>query len=427
MKFNNETIRTAVKEWCNESSGGGFVNSQIVKPIKTEKKYGHISKWNVSEVTDMSNLFRHGYGEFNEDIGNWDVSNATDMQGMFESAEHFNQDLSNWDVSSVINMKAMFYYAESFNQDIGAWDVSNVTNMSKMFAETKLFNQNLGNWEVSNVTDMSFMFNGINNFEREEYIEDENEIILSFNIEMWKVNNVTDMSFMFSNTSGVNPDIGNWDVSNVTTMYQMLYYSSFNQDISNWDVSNVNRMSGMFQACPFNHDISDWDVSNVTDMQKMFYQAHYFNQDLSKWDISNVTDMKDMFIDADAYSYGDLKIKDKKDESEIWIAMEKSTFYFGDDEEFEALELGIEFSNDVDGEHEIIDEIKEKLNCEHLIFTETENKDGEFELQRIIDLPAIDDYDGYGDGGHHGPFSSNEELINYVKGLETISFKDIDS
>ena len=47
-------------------------------------------------------------------------------------------------------------------------------------------------------------------------------------------------------------------------------------------------------------------------------------------------------------------------------------------------------------EQQLIDEIKEKLNCEHLIFTETENKDGEFELQRIIDLPAIDDYDGYG-------------------------------
>jgi hypothetical protein len=113
--------------------------------------------------------------------------------------------------------------------------------------------------------------------------------------------------------------------------------------------------------------------------------------------------------------------------AEIWIAMEKSTFYFGDDEELEALELRIEFGDEGDGEHAIIDEIKEKLNCEHLIFTETENKDGEFEFQRIIDLPEIDDYDGYGDGGHHGPFISNEELINYVEKLETISFKDIDS
>ena len=35
MKFNNETIRTAVKEWLNNSK-------------KAEEKYGHISNWNVS-------------------------------------------------------------------------------------------------------------------------------------------------------------------------------------------------------------------------------------------------------------------------------------------------------------------------------------------------------------------------------------------
>ena len=33
--------------------------------------------------------------------------------------------------------------------------------------------------------------------------------------------------------------------------------------------------------------------------------------------------------------------------------------------------------------------------------------------------------DGYGDGGTHGPFSSEKELINYVKQSETISFKNL--
>ena len=35
----------------------------------------------VSEITDMSNLF--SYSEFNGDISNWDVSNVTNMLGMF--------------------------------------------------------------------------------------------------------------------------------------------------------------------------------------------------------------------------------------------------------------------------------------------------------------------------------------------------------
>ena len=105
--------------------------------------------------------------------------------------------------------------------------------------------------------------------------------------------------------------------------------------------------------------------------------------------------------------------------------MEKSTFFYGDDKEFEALELTIELSDGGDGEHEIIDEIKEKLNCEHLIFTETENNDGEFVLQRIIDLPEIVDYDGFGDGGHHGPFTDVDEVFDFVKKINTISLKDV--
>ena len=44
--------------------------------------YGHISDWNTSAVTDMSNAF-DGRTTFNEDIGRWDVSNVTRMSFMF--------------------------------------------------------------------------------------------------------------------------------------------------------------------------------------------------------------------------------------------------------------------------------------------------------------------------------------------------------
>jgi surface protein len=80
--------------------------------------YGYPNdKWNVSQITGMSDLFE-GKNEFNEYIGSWDVTSVTDMGHIFYGATAFNQDIGSWDVSSVTNMHAMFHDAAAFNQDI---------------------------------------------------------------------------------------------------------------------------------------------------------------------------------------------------------------------------------------------------------------------------------------------------------------------
>jgi surface protein len=53
------------------------------------------------------------------------------MSAMFRGSK-FNGDISRWDVSNVTDMKEMFYDGK-FNGDISRWDVSNVTNMKEMF------------------------------------------------------------------------------------------------------------------------------------------------------------------------------------------------------------------------------------------------------------------------------------------------------
>ena len=90
----DDDIRTAVEEWCTN------------RTIAIER-YGHISYWDTSAVTNMAELF--------------------------ENKEDFDDDISKWDVSNVTNMVCMFDYATSFNQPIGAWDTHNVTNMGWMF------------------------------------------------------------------------------------------------------------------------------------------------------------------------------------------------------------------------------------------------------------------------------------------------------
>ena len=94
LKFNNESLKLAVIEWINDK-------------VVIEKKYGLISNWNTSLVTNMRNLFESA-NDFNEPIGNWDVSSVTDMSNMFSHAKSFNQPIGNWDVSSVTDMSICF-------------------------------------------------------------------------------------------------------------------------------------------------------------------------------------------------------------------------------------------------------------------------------------------------------------------------------
>ena len=106
MKDSDE-LRKAVELWLSDES-------------KAITKYGHISLWDTSNVTDMSNMFYDAYN-FNQDIGRWNTSNVTDMSGMFYDSKEFNHYIGRWDISNVTNMSRMFDYATSFNQDIGGW------------------------------------------------------------------------------------------------------------------------------------------------------------------------------------------------------------------------------------------------------------------------------------------------------------------
>ena len=82
--------------------------------------YGHISSWDVSNVTNMSGVFSN-YNNFNENISFWNVSNVTSMSAMFYGAKTFNQNISTWDVSNVTKMGQMFFDADSIDQDISYW------------------------------------------------------------------------------------------------------------------------------------------------------------------------------------------------------------------------------------------------------------------------------------------------------------------
>jgi uncharacterized repeat protein (TIGR02543 family) len=121
-------------------------------------------------------------------------------------------------------------------------------------------------------------------------------------IGLWDVSDVTDMSFVFYNSPLFNGDVSDWDVSSATTMDRMFQAASaFNQDIGDWQTDDVTSMVAMFANTDFNQDIGDWDVASVVSFRDMFYYAESFNQDISGWTPLIGSDLSRMFYHATAF------------------------------------------------------------------------------------------------------------------------------
>ena len=112
--------------------------------------YGHISDWDVSNVSNMGGLFDYydSGAVLDDDISQWDVSNVENMAGMFAGSP-FAGDLSAWDVSNVKNFNWTFFNATNFNSDISGWNVSSAITFDHMFDLASSFDQNLGSWDVT--------------------------------------------------------------------------------------------------------------------------------------------------------------------------------------------------------------------------------------------------------------------------------------
>tara|TARA_B100000123_G_scaffold272483_1_gene255383 strand:+ start:4534 stop:4992 length:459 start_codon:yes stop_codon:yes gene_type:complete len=72
-------------------------------------KYGPMTLWNTSQITDMSHLFQDmKLKNVKENcIKNWDISKVENMEEMFQNCT-LSKDLSYWDLSKVKNTTRMF-------------------------------------------------------------------------------------------------------------------------------------------------------------------------------------------------------------------------------------------------------------------------------------------------------------------------------
>lgn len=276
--------------------------------------------WDMSNVTDLSSMFRNATRFQGKGLENWVTGNVTTMSHTFAVASSFEgaiSKISNWNVSKVTSMARCFYGTPKIgNLDLSNWDVRKVLYFNGTF-ENSNFNGNITTWRLYNNEngansriDMSYMFRDNNSFNQNIRYDQANNY--------WNTSYVNNMAAMFTNALNFNGNISGWKTSNVVSMASMFAGKgtatttrhNFNQNISSWDVSNVRDMSYMFSfATLFNQPIGQWgnlpsSTNKVTNMRVMFRGARSFNADISSWDVSNVTNMAFMFNGAVSFNNG---------------------------------------------------------------------------------------------------------------------------
>lgn len=138
----------------------------IIKILEEDGPDADLNNIDTSKITDMNHLFARIARRVGDiDVSKWNVSNVENMSFMFCDCKKFNCDISKWNVSHVTDMSSMFNECELFNQDLSDWDVSSVENFTEMFENCRAFNSNLQGWDLKSAKDVSNMFFGARNFE----------------------------------------------------------------------------------------------------------------------------------------------------------------------------------------------------------------------------------------------------------------------
>ena len=284
-----ESLKTVdLSEWDTSN----VTNMSGMFSLARELSSINVSSWDTSSVTNMSGMFSSTTALSSVDVSLWNTSKVTNMSGMFQSTNRLSSlDVSSWDTSKVTNMSNMFHNARELSSlDVSSWDTSKVTNMSNMFLRAEnLSNVDVSSWDTSSVTNMAFMFSNMG------------VGITALDVSSWDTSSVTDMRSMFANSSSLMTlDVSTWDTSSVASMRSMFMgtRSLTALDVSSWNTSSVTDMGTLFSGTRSLTalDVSLWDTSNVTDMGWMFYNTENLRSlDVSLWDTSKVTDTEYMF------------------------------------------------------------------------------------------------------------------------------------
>lgn len=286
-KYNGseETYEVPAKAVINETEysvilGSSSVNSTSIKNLSVEDGV---------KINSLYYFFYQATNLESVDLTGADTSSVASMQGMFYGATNLKKIvLSGLDFSNVTNVRYMLYQAYNVEEvDLSDTDMSKVTTFaysspSNSYASTLFMG-------MSGLRKVNF-----NNFNTDSLTTAERMFIIHVS--------------SYQNTNHIEEiDVTNWNIKNVTTLYEAFKYCGYNNDIvitglETLDVGNVKNFSSVFQSGVNIKDLSgveSWNTSNATTISSMFSECESITSlDLSGWDTANVTDISSAFFNA---------------------------------------------------------------------------------------------------------------------------------
>ena len=238
----------------------------------------NISNLNTKNVRSMngmfSNLSTSGFKDL--DLSKWDTSNVTDISRMFTlnySTEKIN--VSNWDTSKITKMEDAFSGAHNLKEIKGIenWNTSNVKTIHNMFAYSEnLKSLNLSKWNTSNVEDMSELFLGA-------------EGLAYLNIENWDTGKVESFDNIFSNTALTHLKIGNKFAKTKLTDNPFKSLDDFFPSYDSNEIRQHNyKWTKLDKTTPF-YTVEEWNKvfrENPDKLAGMWVREKYFREDVKK-------------------------------------------------------------------------------------------------------------------------------------------------
>jgi surface protein len=238
--------------------------------------------WDTTKVTNMQATFQYAVNFDGQGLGKWKVGSLDGLHNTFEGSGLTTVDLSGWDITKIARMDSTFRNAVKFEGNgLHLWITTSLISLENTFEGAGLTTVDIGNWDVSKVTTMSQTF-----FKAAQFV--------GTGLTKWSTGEVTTLYNTFRAAGEMNSALGGWDVRKVKCI--LFTFSGATKfvggGLDKWITTSLTDLRSTFaEASSMNVGVGNWDVSKVTSLRRTFASASEMNLDLGKWDVAKVTTM----------------------------------------------------------------------------------------------------------------------------------------